>query len=216
MALLRRIAAAGSVVRRPRSSPPHWSAAPRGRWPGWRAASSGWRGRPPRRGPGPSARSVTGADPIPDGHVRSIGAAARGMVEPPPARHTRRVWAHHDRGHGHVQVEVAAPDAEDQPEVRRALRRQLERLEGVEWATVNDVVGRVLVAVDERRVSRRGRRRRRHRDRAGPRRQAGLPAARRPPGRPRAVAGRASSTAAIDTAAVGRRRRRQGAARAGA
>ncbi|HEY0402060.1 MAG TPA: HAD-IC family P-type ATPase, partial [Blastococcus sp.] len=65
------------------------------------------------------------------------------------ARHTRRVWA--DRGH--VHVEVAAPAAEDQAEVRRALRRHLERLDGVEWATVNDVVGRVLVGIDDRRVS---------------------------------------------------------------
>src|SRR3712207_7186564 len=32
-------------------------------------------------------------------------------------------------------------------------RSHLERLEGVEWATVNDVVGRVLVAFDERRVT---------------------------------------------------------------
>src|SRR3712207_7931431 len=71
------------------------------------------------------------------------------MLEPPPARHTRRVWA--DRGR--VQVELLAPDAQEAPEVRSALRRHLERLEGVEWATVNDVVGRVLVAFDERRVS---------------------------------------------------------------
>lgn len=92
---------------------------------------------------------LTGADPIPDGHLRGLVDTARGMVEPPKTRHTRRVYA----DPGHVQVEVAAPPAEDQPEVRRALRRQLERLEGVEWATVNDVVGRVLVAVDTRRVS---------------------------------------------------------------
>ncbi|SNX99347.1 cation-transporting ATPase I [Geodermatophilus sabuli] len=91
---------------------------------------------------------LTGADPIPDGHLHSLVDVARGMVEPPAKRHTRRVWA----DHGHVQVEVAAPAAEDRPEVRRALRRQLERLEGVQWATVNDVVGRVLVAVDDRRV----------------------------------------------------------------
>ncbi|NEK56385.1 cation-translocating P-type ATPase [Geodermatophilus sabuli] len=91
---------------------------------------------------------VTGADPIPDGHLRSLADTARGMVESPTARRTRRVWA----GSGHVQVEVAAPSAADQPEVRRALRRHLERLEGVQWATVNDVVGRVLVAVDDRRV----------------------------------------------------------------
>ncbi|MGY1823078.1 HAD-IC family P-type ATPase [Geodermatophilus sp. SYSU D00079] len=91
---------------------------------------------------------LTGADPIPDGHLHSLVGAVKGMVEPPRSRHTRRVWA----DHGHVQVEVAAPSAEDQPEVRRALRHQLERLEGVQWATVNDVVGRVLVAVDDRRV----------------------------------------------------------------
>jgi cation-transporting ATPase I len=51
-----------------------------------------------------------------------------------------------------VHVEIAAPPAEQSAEVRSALRRQLERLEGVQWATVNDVVGRVLVAVDTRRV----------------------------------------------------------------
>ncbi|MGY1693117.1 HAD-IC family P-type ATPase [Geodermatophilus sp. SYSU D01105] len=91
---------------------------------------------------------LTGADPVPDGHLHSLLDAARGMVEPPRHRHTRRVWA--DRGH--VQMEVCAPSVEEQPEVRRALRRQLERLEGVQWATVNDVVGRVFVAFDERRV----------------------------------------------------------------
>ncbi|MGY1679093.1 HAD-IC family P-type ATPase [Geodermatophilus sp. SYSU D01176] len=92
---------------------------------------------------------VTGADPLPDGRLHDLVDAARGMVEPPPARHTRRVWA--DRGR--VQVELVAPDAQEAPEVRSALRRHLERLEGVEWATVNDVVGRVLVAFDERRVT---------------------------------------------------------------
>ncbi|HYN97428.1 MAG TPA: hypothetical protein VES42_26610, partial [Pilimelia sp.] len=92
---------------------------------------------------------VTGADPLPDGRLHDLVDAVRGMVEPPPARHTRRVWA--DRGR--VQVELCAPAAEEVPEVRHALRRHLERLEGVEWAAVNDVVGRVLVAFDERRVT---------------------------------------------------------------
>jgi cation-transporting ATPase I len=92
---------------------------------------------------------VTGADPIPDGHVRGITTVARGMLEPPLARRTRRVWA--DRRHAHI--EVAAPAADEQPELGRALRRHLERLDGVEWAAVNDVVGRVLVAFDDRRVS---------------------------------------------------------------
>jgi cation-transporting ATPase I len=92
---------------------------------------------------------VTGADPLPDGRLHDLLDAARGMVEPPPARHTRRVWG--DRGR--LQVELCVPAAEDTPEVRRSLRRHLERLEGVEWAAVNDVVGRVLVAFDERRVT---------------------------------------------------------------
>src|SRR5918993_2045641 len=92
---------------------------------------------------------VTGANPIPDGHVRSIGRVARGMFEPPAARHTRRVAA----DPGYVQIEMAVPETEDRSEIRSALRRHLERLEGVQWATVNDVVGRVLVGIDDRRVA---------------------------------------------------------------
>src|SRR5215218_6289276 len=92
---------------------------------------------------------VTGANPIPDGHVRSIARVARGMFEPPGARHTRRMSADAT----YVQVEVAVPEAGDRAEIRRALRRHLERIEGVQWATVNDVGGRVLVGIDDRRVS---------------------------------------------------------------
>jgi cation-transporting ATPase I len=90
---------------------------------------------------------LTGSDPVPAGS-RGLVDVAKGMLEPPLARSTRRVWA--DSGHAHV--EIAAPAAEERAEVRSALRRQLVRLDGVEWATVNDVVGRVLVAFDERRV----------------------------------------------------------------
>ena len=90
---------------------------------------------------------VTGADPVPDGGVQQLAEVARGMVEPPMARHTRRVWSARGRTH----VELAAPAVEG-AEVRRTLRRQLERLDGVEWATVNHVVGRVLVSFDERRI----------------------------------------------------------------
>src|SRR4051812_35680754 len=90
---------------------------------------------------------VTGADPLPDGHVHSLVDTARAMVEPPTARQTPRVWA--DRGH--VQVELGGPGA-GSAELRRSLRRALEKLDGVSWATVNAVAGRVLVAVDERRV----------------------------------------------------------------
>ncbi|MGY2001665.1 HAD-IC family P-type ATPase [Blastococcus sp. SYSU DS1024] len=91
---------------------------------------------------------VTGADPLPSGHLHDLVDAARGLLEPPPARHTRRVWGDRDR----LQVELEEPADDDAPAARAALRRHLERLEGVEWATVNDVVGRVLVAVDARRV----------------------------------------------------------------
>ncbi|MDP5185121.1 cation-translocating P-type ATPase [Blastococcus sp. BMG 814] len=91
---------------------------------------------------------VTGADPLPSGHLHDLVDAAKGLLEPPPARHTRRVWRDGDR----LQIEVEDPADDDAPAARAALRRQLERLEGVEWATVNDVVGRVLVAVDARRV----------------------------------------------------------------
>ncbi len=91
---------------------------------------------------------VTGADPLPGGHLRDLVGTARGMLEPPDSRHTRRVWGDRDR----IQIEVEAPADEEPAEARRSLRRHLERLEGVEWATVNDVLGRVLVAVDTRRI----------------------------------------------------------------
>jgi cation-transporting ATPase I len=90
---------------------------------------------------------VTGADPIPEGGVQRLTEVAHHLVEPPMARQTRRVWS----ARGRAQVELAAP-AVGRAEVRRTLRRQLERLDGVEWATVNDVVGRVLVSFDERRI----------------------------------------------------------------
>ncbi|MDK3258522.1 cation-translocating P-type ATPase [Blastococcus capsensis] len=92
---------------------------------------------------------VTGADPLPGGHLHDLVDAAKGMLEPPLARHTRRVWGDRDR----LQIEVEDPTDDDAPGARRALRSHLERLEGVEWATVNDVVGRVMIAVDARRVT---------------------------------------------------------------
>src|SRR3954469_9953887 len=89
---------------------------------------------------------VTGADPMPDGHVHSLVDAVKAMVEPPTTRHAPRVWA--DRGH--VQVELGVPTAEESPEVRRTLRHALERLDGGSWATVKAVAGRGLVAVGGR------------------------------------------------------------------
>jgi cation-transporting ATPase I len=91
---------------------------------------------------------VTGSDPVADGRLARLADVARGMFEPPQARHSRRVWASGGRTH----VELAAPAVEQGPELGRAVRRQLERLDGVEWAAVNDVVGRVLVGFDQKRV----------------------------------------------------------------
>ncbi len=91
---------------------------------------------------------LTGADPMPTGRVHELADVARGMLEPPDARRTPRVWA----APGMVQVEVPEPGPDAPPDAGRSLRERLEGLEGVRWAAVNDVVGRVLVAVDERRV----------------------------------------------------------------
>ncbi|RBY76267.1 cation-translocating P-type ATPase [Blastococcus sp. TF02-09] len=89
---------------------------------------------------------VTGADPIPGGHLHELVHTAKGMVQPPSARSTRRVYRDKD----HLQIELAADDGT--PGATAAIRRHLERLEGVHWATVNDALGRVLVAVDSRQV----------------------------------------------------------------
>ncbi|MEX5721684.1 P-type ATPase, partial [Geodermatophilus maliterrae] len=91
---------------------------------------------------------VTGADPLPTGRVRDLAVAARGLFEPPDQRRTPRTWA----DSGFVQVEVPEPAPDAPPDAGRDLRERLERLEGVRWAAVNEVVGRVLVAVDQRRV----------------------------------------------------------------
>jgi cation-transporting ATPase I len=92
---------------------------------------------------------VPGSDRVADGSMGRLAGVARGMFEPPQARHSRRVWAAGGRTH----VELAAPTLEGGPEVEQALRRHLERLEGVEWAAVNNVVGRVRVAFDDKRIS---------------------------------------------------------------
>ncbi len=91
---------------------------------------------------------VTGVDDATDGNLERLAEAGRAIFEPPAARSRRRVWV--SRGHAHLELATSA--VEGGPAVRRALRRQLERLDGVEWAAVNDAVGRVLVTFDERRV----------------------------------------------------------------
>ena len=91
---------------------------------------------------------LRGADPSTTGGPDRIETAARAMFDPDPAPQRPRVWS--DGGHAHV--EFAAPDGADGSQVGASLRRRLERLDGVDRAAVNDVVGRVLVAFDRRRV----------------------------------------------------------------
>ena len=87
-------------------------------------------------------------DDATDGGLERLAEAGKAMFEPPEARRSRRVWVSRGRAH----LELATPAVEGGPSVRRTLRRQLERLDGVEWAAVNDALGRVLVTFDERRV----------------------------------------------------------------
>ena len=91
---------------------------------------------------------VTGIDDATDGNLERLTEAGKAMFEPPSARRSRRVWVSRGRAH----LELATPAVEGGPSVQRTLRRQLERLDGVEWAAVNDAVGRVLVTFDERRI----------------------------------------------------------------
>ncbi|MGY1780034.1 HAD-IC family P-type ATPase [Geodermatophilus sp. SYSU D01036] len=91
---------------------------------------------------------LTGADPLPTGRLRELARVAAGMFEPDGGRQTPRVWA--DAGLLQVELPECAPGAP--PDAGRTLRARLERLDGVQWATVNEVLGRALVAVDTRRV----------------------------------------------------------------
>jgi cation-transporting ATPase I len=91
---------------------------------------------------------VTGADAATEVTLDRMVEAGKAMFEPPHARRSRRVWVSRGRAH----LELALPAVEGGPSVRQKLRRQLQRLDGVEWAAVNDAVGRVLVTFDERRV----------------------------------------------------------------
>ena len=101
-----------------------------------------------RAGARAASTVVTGVDGGTDADLDRLAEAGKAIFEPPAARRRRRVWV--SRGHAHLELATSA--FEGGPSVRRALRRQLERLDGVEWAAVNDAVGRVLVTFDERRV----------------------------------------------------------------
>jgi cation-transporting ATPase I len=92
--------------------------------------------------------ALTDLDPAADGGFHRLTQAAGGMFQP-SQRRNRRIWS----SGGRVHVELAASAMEGGREARRALLRRLERLDGVDWATVNDIAGRVLVAFDDRRIT---------------------------------------------------------------
>ncbi len=151
---------------------------------------------------------VTGSDPMPDGHVRSLGGRGPRAWSSRRSRGTRA-----GSGLSTVTSRSRSPPRPPRSSPRSAARcaGTSSASTGVQWATVNGVVGRVLVAIDDRRVSvedvvgvvtaieqaRGGRKVFPHR--------ADHPADLEP-----FLA--AVLTAAVDTAAVGRRRRGEGAA----
>jgi cation-transporting P-type ATPase I len=94
-----------------------------------------------------AGRLLTGSR-VADAQRERLADVIRAIFEPAQARRTRRIWA----THGRVHVEVAAPVLEA-PAVSRMLRHHLERLNGVEWATVDHAVGRVVVAFDVQQIS---------------------------------------------------------------
>ena len=59
-------------------------------------------------------------------------------------RRRRRCWV----GDGKAHIEVKTARREGSEELHERLRRELERLEGVHWAEVNAIAGRVVVAFD--------------------------------------------------------------------
>ncbi len=71
-------------------------------------------------------------------------AAARQHLRAPGRSH-RRTWV----GNGRAHIEVRAVDRPDGQSLARQVERDLEALEGVDWAEVNAVLGRVVVAFDE-------------------------------------------------------------------
>ena len=64
---------------------------------------------------------------------------------PPPGRGSRRHWA----GHGRAHIEVKGVNRPENAGLARRVEDELARLEGVDWAEVNAVVGRVIVAFDD-------------------------------------------------------------------
>jgi cation-transporting ATPase I len=67
----------------------------------------------------------------------------------PPGRRSRRRWA----GHGRAHIEVKGVHRPENAGLARQVEGKLAQLEGVDWAEVNAIVGRVIVAFDDDKLS---------------------------------------------------------------
>ena len=75
--------------------------------------------------------------------ARQVAAARRQLHG--PGRAHRRSWV----GNGRAHIEVRAVHRSDGQSLARRLERDLEALDGVDWARVNAALGRVIVAFDD-------------------------------------------------------------------
>jgi cation-transporting ATPase I len=72
-------------------------------------------------------------------------SALADRLSAPPGRRSRRRWT----GHGRAHIEVKGISRPENAGLTRQLEDKLAQLDGVDWAEVNAVTGRVIVAFDD-------------------------------------------------------------------
>ena len=82
---------------------------------------------------------------LPERPAREAAGAAKALTDVHPRRQRRRVWVRPGRAH----IEVRGLDGARRRQLAESVPRALGRLQGVNWARVNDVTGEVLVAFDD-------------------------------------------------------------------
>ena len=78
-------------------------------------------------------------------HLGTLLSAFADRLSPP---RRRRQWT----GHGRAHIEVKGVHRPENADLARRVEDELARLKGVHWAEVNPVVGRVVVAFDDRQL----------------------------------------------------------------